>query len=84
MQWVIQGREKQKGWKMSHPLNNAADGLSLLQEVGIRLVPERPTRDMCRAGCAVGDVDPDTVRRIYNAMLTAAAECSLHGDNTLN
>lgn len=58
--------------------------LNILHEIGIRLVPEKPTADMCRAGSAIGDIDIDTVRRIYHAMLIAASGASLHGDHSLN
>lgn len=61
-----------------------AQSLDVLMDIGIRLVPESPTLEMCRVGCIVGDVDPETVRRIYNAMLVAAEDCPLHGDNALN
>lgn len=65
---------------------NQFRALKVLREIGIRLVPERPTRDMCEAGMAAGgsEIDADTVRRIYSAMLIVAADCALHGDNTLN
>lgn len=59
-------------------------GLEILGELGIRLVPERPTAGMCKAGCAAGDLDPLTVQRVYNAMLIAAMGCRLHGDHSLN
>lgn len=59
-------------------------GLGVLDQIGIRLVPERPTAMMCKAGCAAGDIDPHTVQRIYNAMLLAAIDCPLHGDHSLN
>jgi hypothetical protein len=75
-------------WKgeyiMSDKMDAALQDFDLFQEIGIRLVPQRPTRDMCRAGCAAGDIDPETVRRVYNAMLVAAADACLHGDSTLN
>jgi hypothetical protein len=58
--------------------------LEILSEIGIRLVPEQPTAQMCKAGCAVGDIDPLTVQRIYSAMLIAAIDCRLHGDHSLN
>ena len=58
--------------------------LEILSEIGIRLVPEQPTLQMCKAGCAVGDLDPQTVQRVYNAMLIAAIDCRLHGDHSLN
>lgn len=58
--------------------------LNILSEIGIRLVPERPTADMCRAGSAIGEIDLDTVRRVYHAMLVAASGASLHGDHSLN
>ena len=58
--------------------------LEILGEIGIRLVPEQPTPQMCKAGCAVGDLDPQTVQRVYNAMLIAAIDCRLHGDHSLN
>lgn len=61
-----------------------APDFDLLMDIGIRLVPQSPTSEMCRVGCIVGDVDPETVRRIYNAMLVAAEDCPLHGDNALN
>lgn len=60
------------------------DALDILGEIGIRLVPERPTQDMCMAGISAGDVDAQTVMRIYNAMLVAATASSLHGDQLLN
>lgn len=70
---------------MSDPFDDTFAALDILGQIGIRLVPERPTRDMCAAGAAAaGDVDPQLVLRIYNAMLMAAATCSLHGDQTLN
>lgn len=58
--------------------------LNILHEIGIRLVPESPTVDMCRAGSAIGEIDIDTVRRVYRAMLIAASGASLHGDHSLN
>ena len=58
--------------------------IGIFQSIGIRLVPERPTLAMCRAGSAVADLDADTVRRVYQAMLVVAADTSLHGDATLN
>lgn len=63
---------------------NAQGTINLFHEIGIRLVPQSPTRDMCRAGAAAGDIDPETARRIYNAMLTVAADTTLHGDNPLH
>lgn len=69
---------------MSDPFDDTFAALDILGQIGIRLVPERPTRDMCAAGAAAGDIDPQLVLRIYNAMLMAAAMCSLHGDQTLN
>jgi len=69
---------------MSDVLKANENGLSVLEEIGIRLVPERPTDSMCKAGCMAADLDPQTVRRIYNAMLIAAIDCPLHGDQSLN
>ena len=70
---------------MSNILKTANNSLSILEEIGIRLVPERPTASMCKAGCAAGgDIDPLTIQRIYNAMLLAAIDCPLHGDHSLN
>lgn len=69
---------------MSDQSNDSIENTRLFQEIGIRLVPQRPTMAMCRAGSAAGDIDLETVRRIYNAMLVIAADASLHGDNTLN
>lgn len=58
--------------------------LNILHEIGIRLVPEKPTADMCRVGSAIGEIDIETVRRVYHAMLIAASNASLHGDHSLN
>ncbi|GEM_PF-6240958 len=58
--------------------------LNILHEIGIRLVPEKPTSAMCQVGSMIGDIDVETVRRVYHAMLVAASEASLHGDNVLN
>ena len=64
--------------------DNDLKGLEILKEVGLRIVPERPTDWMCKAGCAAGDSDYETVMRIYNAMLMAAIDCPLHGDHPLH
>lgn len=58
--------------------------LEILSEIGIRLVPEMPTAQMCKAACAISDLDPLMVQRIYSAMLIAAIDCRLHGDHSLN
>ena len=67
-----------------HQSDDLFSALSVLSEIGIRLVPELATRSMCHAGAAAGDVDAQTALRIYNAMLIAAAGSSLHGDQLLN
>lgn len=58
--------------------------VGLLSEIGLRLVPEKPTIEMCRAGCAIAATDIETIRRVYGAMLVVAADTPLHGDNTVN
>ena len=58
--------------------------INILQAFGLRLVPELPTLDMCRAGSMIGEIDIDTTRRIYAAMLVIAADVRLHGDNQLH
>ena len=69
---------------MSHSSEDVFAGLKILSEIGIRLVPEHPTGLMCAAGISAGDVDIETVRRVYYAMLVAASHASLHGDAPLN
>lgn len=73
---------------MSDFLEDSAEekisALNILHEIGIRLVPEKPTSAMCHIGSMIGDIDVETVRRVYHAMLVAASEASLHGDNPLN
>lgn len=59
-------------------------GLRVLRDIGLRLTPEQPTTYMCDAGMAVSDLDPDTVRRVYYAMLQAAARAPLCGEASLH
>ena len=60
------------------------NGLRILRDIGLRLTPEQPTHLMCDAGMAVSDLDPDTVRRVYFAMLQAAARAPLCGEASLH
>jgi hypothetical protein len=69
---------------MSNNFDDTFAALEILSEIGIRLVPERPTQRMCQAGSAAGDIDQQTVMRVYNAMLVAASSSALHGDHSLN
>lgn len=59
-------------------------GLRVLRDIGLRLTPEQPTTTMCDAAMAVSDLDPDTVRRVYFAMLQAAAHSPLCGEASLH
>jgi len=69
---------------MSDNFDDTFAALEILSEIGIRLVPEKPTQLMCQAAASVSDLDPQTVIRVYNAMLVAASSGSLHGDHSLN
>ncbi len=56
----------------SNALREALNVVTLVGEEGMVLVPTEPTDLMIRIGADVGDIDPDTVRRIYKAMLYAS------------
>lgn len=55
----------------SDALEKALDLVSVASEHGLVVVPSEPTELMIRIGSDVGNVSPETVRRIYKAMLYA-------------
>lgn len=47
--------------------------LESLENAGLALVPEQPTKEMLVAGAAAGDIDTNKAAKIYTAILDDAS-----------
>lgn len=53
----------------SRALQNALDAVGAVGDSGFVLVPNEPTPEMTLAGAQAGNIDLDTARRVFRAML---------------
>ena len=65
-------------------LEHALDALSILREIDLALCPMEPTEHMCKMGATIGNIDPETAKKVYKIMLLCSSELDRGKDTNLH